>query len=313
MNKAARRVALLARPGAARDRMREALDLAGANIVLEADPATTDQEVVLAAQPEAALIVLDAATDEALDRFEAVVSNPQIEVFFEEAELAVGPRRLGCRALGASPARQAPAFRQRAAPGTGIRHAIRGGASNARGAARRSGIEAGTLTRRHRRRRFRRRTFTDLELVAIELGDEAVGYVREVGAESRAGAWRRNFELEHVDGMVDAPVAEGTPFTMAIEGLELDSDHPSDTSRFQDDMADLHSPHGRDGTGRGPCARAVRGAILVLAGIGGPDAVRQLLGALPEASRAPCSCNSASMAVTTTSWWRRCSVPLRCR
>ena len=90
MNDIARRVALLARPGVARDRMREALDQAGANIVLEADPATTDQAAVLAAQPEAALIVLDAATDEALDRFDGLLSNPQIEVFFEEAELAIG-------------------------------------------------------------------------------------------------------------------------------------------------------------------------------------------------------------------------------
>ena len=58
MNDSARRVVLLARPGAARDRMREALDLAGANIVLEADPATGDQAAVLAAQPEAALVML---------------------------------------------------------------------------------------------------------------------------------------------------------------------------------------------------------------------------------------------------------------
>ena len=90
MSDTARRVALLARPGAARDRMREALGQAGADIVLEADPANTSQEDVLASQPEAALIVLDAATDEALDRFDDVLSNPKIEVLFEEAELAIG-------------------------------------------------------------------------------------------------------------------------------------------------------------------------------------------------------------------------------
>src|ERR1700741_3555446 len=90
MSDNARRVVLLARPGAARERMREALDQAGANVVVEADPATSDQASVLTAQPEAALIVLDAATDEALERFDGVLSNPQIEVLFEEAELVLG-------------------------------------------------------------------------------------------------------------------------------------------------------------------------------------------------------------------------------
>src|SRR5688572_15725973 len=90
MSNSARRVVLLARPGAARDRMREALGEAGANVVLEADPTATDQAAVLEVQPDVALVVLDAATDEALDRFEGLLANPQVEVFFEEAEHAVG-------------------------------------------------------------------------------------------------------------------------------------------------------------------------------------------------------------------------------
>src|SRR5688572_13059619 len=86
----ARRVVLLARPGPARDRMREALAEASAVVVLEADPTVTDPSEVSAARPDVALIVLDAATDEALDRFDALLSDPGVEVLFEEAELAVG-------------------------------------------------------------------------------------------------------------------------------------------------------------------------------------------------------------------------------
>jgi chemosensory pili system protein ChpB (putative protein-glutamate methylesterase) len=281
MNKAARRVALLARPGAARDRMREALDLAGANIVLEADPATTDQEVVLAAQPEAALIVLDAATDEALDRFEAVVSNPQIEVFFEEAELAVGRvgwdaarwvRHLRAKLLHSDdvlPPGQESATPFEAAPVMPATPAATAPVSRLELSL--ADIDDGDSADER----------SGLELVAIELGNEAVGYVREVASES-VPAMAGNFELEHIGGLVDAPVAEGAPFTMAIEGLELDSDHPSDTSRFKDDMADLHSRMAEMELVEDRALASVRGAILVLAGIGGPDAVRQMLGALPE-------------------------------
>ncbi|QSX78483.1 chemotaxis protein CheB [Agrilutibacter solisilvae] len=89
-NDSARRVVLLARPGPARDRMREALAEAAADVVLEADPTATDPSEVMAARPDVALIVLDAATDEALDRFDALLSDASVEVLFEEAEMAVG-------------------------------------------------------------------------------------------------------------------------------------------------------------------------------------------------------------------------------
>jgi chemosensory pili system protein ChpB (putative protein-glutamate methylesterase) len=278
MNNAARRVALLARPGVARDRMREALDLAGANIVLEADPATTDQDAVLAAQPEAALIVLDAATDEALDRFDGVLSNPQIEVFFEEAELAVGRigwdaarwvRHLRAKLLHSD--NVLPPGREPAGPSEAVPSApaspepvvvaklqlsladIDDGAP----------VDAGS----------------ELELVAIELGDEAPRYVREHSAESVPSL--PSLDLERTGVIADAP-AEGSSFGIAIEGLELDTDHPSDASRFQDDMADLHARIAEMELVEDRSVAPMHGAVLVLAGIGGPDAVRQLLGALPE-------------------------------
>ena len=282
MSDTARRVALLARPGAARDRMREALGQAGADIVLEADPANTSQEDVLASQPEAALIVLDAATDEALDRFDDVLSNPKIEVLFEEAELAIGrvgwdaarwvrhlraklghsdsvlpPSGLGAAAEPVAPdAPDAPdAPEHAAAPATPAP------------APTFSGLELSlasdddvTPVDVH----------SDMDLVTFELGDEAAHYANEHGAQPSSSIAK--FELELVDD---------TPTEINIEGLELADDHPNDASRFQSDMDDLNSRLSTMELVEERTVAPMRGAVLVLAGIGGPDAVRQLLGALP--------------------------------
>jgi chemosensory pili system protein ChpB (putative protein-glutamate methylesterase) len=259
--------------------MREALGQAGADIVLEADPANTSQEDVLASQPEAALIVLDAATDEALDRFDDVLSNPKIEVLFEEAELAIGrvgwdaarwvrhlraklghsdsvlpPSGLGAAAEPVAPdAPDAP--EHAAAPATPAP------------APTFSGLELSlasdddvTPVDVH----------SDMDLVTFELGDEAAHYANEHGAQPSSSIAK--FELELVDD---------TPTEISIEGLELADDHPNDASRFQSDMDDLNSRLSTMELVEERTVTPMRGAVLVLAGIGGPDAVRQLLGALP--------------------------------
>ena len=59
-------VALLARAGAARDRLREALDAAGAVVVLEEDPGAVDAAALAAAAPQAALVALEPAVEDAL-------------------------------------------------------------------------------------------------------------------------------------------------------------------------------------------------------------------------------------------------------
>lgn len=89
MAEAERRVALLARAGVARDRLRSALGDAGANLVLEGDPTSLEPAALDAADPDVVVVVLDPATEDALDRFETVLVDPSIEVLFEEAELTV--------------------------------------------------------------------------------------------------------------------------------------------------------------------------------------------------------------------------------
>lgn len=89
MQAEARRVALLARPGAARDRLRALLDEAGVACVLDADPTATGVGALVDAAPNVVLIALDAATEDVLDRFDAVTGNTSVDVIFEEAEYIV--------------------------------------------------------------------------------------------------------------------------------------------------------------------------------------------------------------------------------
>ncbi|MFC5569803.1 chemotaxis protein CheB [Lysobacter yangpyeongensis] len=291
-----RRVVLLARPGAARDRMREALEQAGANLVLEADPATTGQDAVLSAEPDVALIVLDAATDEALDRFDGVLSNPRIEVLFEEAELAVG--RVGWDAarwvrhlrakLGHADSVLPPGYEASSTETSGSLSApspaqsappplppelppVEPAAAPVPAPAPAPAVkvelslseldEVGPVD-----------VHSDMDLVAIELGDEAAHYAQEHAAEP-APPFASKLELELVDD---------TPTKITFDGLGLEEDQPADASRFHDDMAELHSRIAAMELVEDRTAASVHGAVLVLAGIGGPDAVRQLLGALPE-------------------------------
>lgn len=268
MSDNARRVVLLARPGVARDRMREALDQAGADVVLEADPANTDSSAVLAARPQAALIVLDAATDEALERFDAVLADPRIEVLFEEAELAIG--RVGWDAarwvrhlrakLGHADSVLPPDREARPRPAAAPVQAPPASAAEL-SLAPSEDPDSGEpgFPEPH----------PDLAF-PIAPGEETASSGE--GGDTIAPPRFAGFELELVDD---------TPTRISFEGLELETDTLSDTSGFQNDMADLHARVSGMELVEDRATAQTQGAVLVLAGIGGPDAVRQLLGALP--------------------------------
>ena len=83
-----RRVALLARPGEACERLRAALREAGGDIVLEADPSTLEPQALRAAAVETVLVALDPAVEDALEKFDDVLSDRSVEVIFDEADLA---------------------------------------------------------------------------------------------------------------------------------------------------------------------------------------------------------------------------------
>ncbi|WP_407907920.1 chemotaxis protein CheB [Lysobacter claricitrinus] len=88
MSDTSRRVALLARPGAARDSVRGALLEIGADIVAEEDPGSSSPDAIRGASPDVLMIVLDPISEAALDRFDSMLGDPAIEVMFEEADVA---------------------------------------------------------------------------------------------------------------------------------------------------------------------------------------------------------------------------------
>lgn len=88
MSETSRRAVLLARPGAACERLRSALADAGANLVLEADPTTLDPVRLGEVSPQVIVVALDPVTEDVIERFDPVLADPSVEVIYEEAALA---------------------------------------------------------------------------------------------------------------------------------------------------------------------------------------------------------------------------------
>ncbi|KFN43412.1 chemotaxis protein CheB [Arenimonas oryziterrae] len=87
MAESAVRVALLARPGNARDQLHRALTELGAILVAEGDPSELDPGTVVGQSPTLVLVSLEPAIEPALDRFDALLSTPGIEVMYDDAEV----------------------------------------------------------------------------------------------------------------------------------------------------------------------------------------------------------------------------------
>ena len=88
MSESSRRAVLLARPGAACERLRSALSDAGAHLVLEADPTTLQLESLGQVAPQVIVVALDPVTEDVIEKFDPVLADPSVEVIYEEATLA---------------------------------------------------------------------------------------------------------------------------------------------------------------------------------------------------------------------------------
>ena len=82
------RVLLLARAGEARQRLESALLDAGADLLQAVDPADGDPDAIIALRPAAVLLALEPAIEDALERYEALLSDPGVLVMFDEADVA---------------------------------------------------------------------------------------------------------------------------------------------------------------------------------------------------------------------------------
>lgn len=89
-------VALLARPGEARERLRAALIEAGATIVLDQDPLQTTRESLTLSAPSAVVMVLEPAVEDCLDELDQAFQTVGAAVIYEEADVVA--RRAGWEA-----------------------------------------------------------------------------------------------------------------------------------------------------------------------------------------------------------------------
>ena len=283
----ARRVALLARPGVAADRLREMIDEAGVERVLHADPTQLDTPELIAAEPQVVVVALDPATEDVLERFDAVLGDPMIDVIYEEAELAAAregwdaarwKRHLVAKLLG---------HRDVLPPGTepeGEAEVVAAPLQSLHASFDPVEAEAGDYG-------SSRGDAATVELIDFDL---AFGMPLQAGAEvAQEQATEDSIpdDADEHDAAEQTPPASAAGLGLGSGDLSLVDDDavPTSTSRevgdrFQHDMADLERRISTlelvdDTPVRGP--EQANGAVLVMAGIGGPDAVRQFLAALP--------------------------------
>ncbi|CAN4280396.1 chemotaxis protein [Pseudoxanthomonas sp. LjRoot125] len=262
----AKRVALLARPGEARERLRVALHEAGAEIVLEDDPNTLDADALGTSAPQVVLVALEPAIEDSLERFDGVLHDPAVSVIFDEAELAA--RRQGWEAQRWA--------RHLAAKLHGHQDVLPPGREEEVSLQLEPGLPV-TPAQLHQD--------AEISLHLEEAADIAQELPRDdfayTGGLARQGGdnvidaddWLRNA------AQTSSPAAE-TPPPLPPPLPEPSAATPPPLPSPKFDLSSL-SLEPLDAAG-GKTAERVQGAVLVFAGIGGPDAVRKLLAELPD-------------------------------
>ncbi|MEO8365933.1 MAG: chemotaxis protein CheB [Pseudoxanthomonas sp.] len=258
-----KRVALLARPGPAREQLRLALQQVGAEIVLEDDPNTLDSAALGNAAPQVVLVALESAIEDSLSRFDQVLHDPSVVVIFDEAELAAHRegweakrwvRHLAAKLNGHADVLPPGGELDDTRPEPGLPlspaqiHADAGIEPHLEEA---QGL-AFELPR------------GGLELVA---DDEGSGSSQSIDLET----WKPSIAAEH-----DAPLNDGFGPEAPLSAAAAEPPAlPVAAVKSSGLTLELESIHA---TATGP---GVRGAALLFAGIGGPDAVRKVLAELP--------------------------------
>ncbi len=254
-----KRVALLARPGPAREQLRYALHEAGADIVLEDDPGAMELQTLANAQPQVVLVALEPAVEDSLLQLADVLHDPAVSVIYDEADLAA--RRSGwdaqrwARHLSAKlhghhdvlPPGGEIDDSQQLEPG---KPPSPGQSFNG------DGFELYLEEAVERGADLPRDDFAIPPLPPAELVD--------------ADAWLRG-------PAVQAEVKEESPAPAPVPEAALPPPVPA--TKWELSLEPLEV------TQAAPVQ--VSGAVLVFAGIGGPDAVRKLLGGLDESFGKP--------------------------
>lgn len=279
-------VALLARPGAARERLREALSHADVQLVLEDDPNVLEPQSLQAACPQFVVIALEAAIEEALERLEPVLSAPGLTLVFDEAELAA--RRDGWEAQrwGRHLAAKLHGHQQVLPPGAEEEPSLQ--------------LEPGhpappPAPREEALQPHLEQALSWADDVPADSLYSPPAHLHEPIALEQALAALQPVVPEPLDPPSSLPPAPSAPpisfdhtaWSLVEESIEapapaavvapVAAPQPSfDTDHLSLVDLDATAPAG---------ARAA--SLLVLAGIGGPDALRRLLGALPASLSVP--------------------------
>ncbi len=255
---AGRRVALLARPGPAREQLRLALHEAGGQLVLEDDPNTLDAALLVSASPQVVLVALEAAIEDSLSRFDQILHDPAVAVIYDEAELAA--RRDGWEAKRWA--------RHLAAKLNGHADVLPPG-----GELDDTQPEPGlppTPAQMHADAGLEPHLEEALDIASelprggLESG-EALSPKLELSLED--DTWQ-----PPAPGARDAPLHEGFESQITHEPPPLPPT-PQRVGGLELELEALHAA---------PGATGVPGAAILFAGIGGPDAVRKVLAELPE-------------------------------
>ena len=257
-----KRVALLARTGPAREQLRLALQEAGVEIVLEDDPNTLDPAALGEVSPQVVLVALESAIEDSLSRFDQVLHDPSVVVIFDEAELAARRegweakrwvRHLSAKLNGHADVLPPGGELDDCHPEPGLPRTP-------------AQIHADAAIEPH---------LEEAQGVAFELprgglelvADEAFGSSQTIDLET----WKPSIAAEHDLPLHDGFGSEAPPSPAAAEPPPLPG-APLKSSGLTLELESIHA------TATGP---GVRGAALLFAGIGGPDAVRKVLADLP--------------------------------
>lgn len=310
------RVALLARPGIACDRLRGVLDEAGAQRVLEADPTALELPALVEAAPQVVLVALDPATEDVLGRFDDVLFDPAIDVIYEEAELTASregwdvarwQRHLVAKLQrhgDVLPPGREPDDADTVGVGAGTAVAVAAAAMEfeapAPGAAPHNPFDPVAAESDDHAFEldesfssvFGSSFQTDEDTTLSPAATLELDADFTPGADEAAGNDHltiNEFDLagpaQDAADRVEAGSAPATRFgELSLDDGSADNgESPETDHKFKHDLSELERRISGlelvdDTPVRGP--ELAHGAVLVLAGIGGPDAVRQLLGAL---------------------------------
>ena len=277
-------VALLARPGAARERLREALVQADVALVLEEDPDALEGATLLAVAPQAVVIALEPAVESALERLDDVLSSPAFTLVFDEADVAARREGWETQRWARHLAAKLHGHRSVLPPGAEVEDDLQ--------------IEPGmpeTPAELHVDAPLDFHLEEAADAADLLAGDslyEAPAHLQEP---------RGLEELLASPSAVPPALPDAAPAAASLLG-----DH-SRWSLLDDDAAPIASESVAaappalpvfdadrlslvemdDGAPVAGSRTGARGAVVVLAGIGGPDALRRLLGALPAGLDVP--------------------------